>query len=158
MYRNKYNQKNVCPYKIIDIPTIVTYKLEDFSCKQMFRHRSKIVLYCPNEQFVQEQTEKFFSDNSLWRHNPQKPTTTKSKYASFNLDKPKLPPNTSDSSPNHNIISLDYPILTRKTAILELAAYENNRQNTTESLYHSLIFRLYKRQVFKEHIHQYKHI
>ena len=32
-------------YKIIDTPTLVTYKLEDFSGKQITRHRSNIVRY-----------------------------------------------------------------------------------------------------------------
>ena len=37
-------QKNV-PYKKKDTPTLVTYKLEDFSGKQITRHRSNIAPY-----------------------------------------------------------------------------------------------------------------
>ena len=52
-------------HKIIDTPTLVTYKLEDFSSKQVTRHRSNILPYYPKEIFVQEHMEKNFSDNLL---------------------------------------------------------------------------------------------
>ena len=54
----KIQTQKIGPYKIIDTPTLVTYKLEDFSGKQIARHRSNIVPYYPKELFVQEQTEK----------------------------------------------------------------------------------------------------
>ena len=65
--------------KIIDTPTLLTYKLEDFSGKQITRHRSNIVPYYPEELFVQEHREKYFSDNFLLKHHPKKPPLTKSK-------------------------------------------------------------------------------
>ena len=74
------------PYKILDTPTLVTYKLEDFSGKQITRHRSNIVPYYPKELFVQEQMEKYFSDNSLLKFHPKNSPFTKSKTVSFSLD------------------------------------------------------------------------
>ena len=87
----KIQPQKVGPYKIIDTPTLVTYKLEDFSGKQITRHRSNIVPYYPKELFVQEQMDKYFSDNSLLKLRPKKPTITKSKTVSFSLDNPNTP-------------------------------------------------------------------
>ena len=70
---------------------MVTYKLEDFSGKQITRHRSNTVPYYPKELFVQEQMTKNFSDNSLLKLHPKKPTITKSKTVSFSLDNPDTP-------------------------------------------------------------------
>ena len=67
----KIQPQKIGPYKIIDTPTLVTYKLEDFSAKQITRHRSNIVSYYPKELFVQEQMEKYFSDNSLLKLHPK---------------------------------------------------------------------------------------
>ena len=43
----KIQPQKIGPYKIIDTPTLVTYKLEDFSGKQITRYRSNIVPYYP---------------------------------------------------------------------------------------------------------------
>ena len=61
----KIQPQKIEPYKIKDTPTLVTYKLEDFSSKQITRHRSNIVPYYRREFFVQEQMKKYFSHNSL---------------------------------------------------------------------------------------------
>ena len=74
----KIQPQRIGPYKIIDTPTLVTYKLEDFSGKQITRHRSNIVPYYPKELFVQEQMTKYFSDKSLLQLHPKKPTLNKS--------------------------------------------------------------------------------
>ena len=87
----KIQPQKVEPYKIIDTPTLATYKLEDFSGKQITRHRSNIVPYYPKELFVHEQMDKYFSDNSLLKLHPKKPTITKSKTVSFSLDNPDTP-------------------------------------------------------------------
>ena len=78
---------------------MVTYKLEDFSGKQITRHRSNIVPYYPKELFVQEQMAKYFSDNSLLKLHPKKPTIAKSKTVSFSLDNPDIP-STDDPLPS----------------------------------------------------------
>ena len=75
----------------MDTPTLVTYKLEDFSGKQITRHRSNRVPYYPKELFVQEQMEKFFSDNSLLKLHPKKLSFTKSKSVSLSLDNLRIP-------------------------------------------------------------------
>ena len=59
-------------YKINDTPTLVTYKLDDFSGKHITRHRGNIVPYYPKETFRSEQMEKYFSDNYLLRLHPRK--------------------------------------------------------------------------------------
>ena len=82
----KIQPQKIGPYKIIDTPTLVTYKLEDFSGKQITRNRSIIVPYYSKELFVEEQMEKYFSDNSLLKLHPKKPPVTKSKTVSFSLD------------------------------------------------------------------------
>ena len=84
----KIQPQKVGPYKIIDTPTLVAYKLEDFCGKQITRHRSNIVPYYPKELFVQEQMEKytFKTDNSHLKLHPTKPKLTKSKTVSFSLD------------------------------------------------------------------------
>ena len=61
----KIQPQKIGPYKIFDTPTLVTYKLENFFGKQITRHKSNILPYYPKELFVQEQMEKYFSDNSL---------------------------------------------------------------------------------------------
>ena len=71
---------------------MVTYKLEDFSGKQIIRHRCNIVPYYPKELFVQEQMEIYFSDNSLLKLHPKKTTLKKSKTVSFSLDNLKVHP------------------------------------------------------------------
>ena len=88
----KIQPQKIGPYKIIDTPTLVTYKLEDFPGKQIARHRSNIVPYYPQELFVQEQMDKYFSDNSSIKLHPKNPTITKSKTVSFSLDNPNTPP------------------------------------------------------------------
>ena len=60
----KIQPQKIGPYKIIDSFTSVTYKLEDFSGKQI-THRNNIVPYYPKKLFVHKQMEKWFSDNSL---------------------------------------------------------------------------------------------
>ena len=87
----KIQPQKIRPYKKIDTPTLVTYKLEDFSGKQVTRHRSNIVPYYTKELFVQEQMEKYFSDNSLLKRHPKNPPLTKSKSVSFSLDKLNVP-------------------------------------------------------------------
>ena len=79
------------PYKIIDIPTLITYKLEDFSCKQT----TEVRLYLINlKNFsFQNKWEKNFSDNSLLRLYPKKPTITRLKSVSFSIDNPDIPSN-----------------------------------------------------------------
>ena len=54
----KIQPPTIGPHKIIDTPTLVTYKLEDVSGKQITRHRSNIVPYYPKELFVQKVTRK----------------------------------------------------------------------------------------------------
>ena len=49
----KIQPQRIGPYKLIDTPTMVTYKLEDFSGKPT-THRSYIVSYYPKELFIQE--------------------------------------------------------------------------------------------------------
>ena len=83
--------QKIGPYEIIVTPTLVTYKLENFSGEQINCHRSNIVPYYPKELLVQEQMEKYFSDNSLSKLHPKKPTITKSKFVSFSLDNPDIP-------------------------------------------------------------------
>ena len=61
----KTQPQKVGPYKIIDTPFLVTYNLDGFFVKQITRHRSNIVPYYPKKLFVQEQMQKYFSDNSL---------------------------------------------------------------------------------------------
>ena len=54
----KIQPRKIGPYKIIDTPTLVTYKLKDFSGNQITRHRSNIVAYYPKKLVVQGQMEK----------------------------------------------------------------------------------------------------
>ena len=70
-------------YKNIDTTTMVIYKLQDFSGKQIHRHHSNVVPYYPKNLFVQEQREKFFTDNSLLRLHPKKPNITKTNSVSL---------------------------------------------------------------------------
>ena len=97
--------------KIIDIRTLVTYKLEDFSGKQITRHRSNIVPYYLKELFVQEQIWKYILDNSLLRLHPKKPTIAKSKSVSFSLDNPDIPSD-NQPSPYHLVLCPKYPKIT----------------------------------------------
>ena len=90
-YQKRSNNKKIGPYKIIDTPTLVTYKLEDFSGKLISRHRSNIIPYCPKEHFDQKQMEKYFSDISLLKLHPKKSPRTKSKTVSFSPDNLKVP-------------------------------------------------------------------
>ena len=99
----------MAPYKIIDTLTLVTYKLEDFSGKQITRHRSNIVPFYPRELFVQEQMQKYFSDISLLKLHPTKPQFTKSKTVSFSLDNIKVPSTDDLPPPNYRVICLKYP-------------------------------------------------
>ena len=61
-------------------------------------HRSNIVPYYPKELFIQEQMEKYSSDNSLLKFHPMKPPLTKSKTVSFSLDNLEVP-STNDLPP-----------------------------------------------------------
>ena len=101
----------------------------------------------------QEQIAKFFSNTSLVHFYPQKPTITQSKSVSSNLDTPSKPSNADKASHQPPYTRLEYPRQARKTTLLERYAYENNRQNSTKSLYHSRKFRLYERCTFNEHIY-----
>ena len=87
----KIQPQKLGPYKIIDTPTLVIFTPEDFSGKQTTRHRSNIVLYYHKELFVQEQMEKYFSDNSFLKLHPKKPPLTKSRSVSFSLDNLNVP-------------------------------------------------------------------
>ena len=89
-YQKRSNLKKL-DLKIIDTPTLVTYKPEGFSGKQITRHRSNIGPCFPKELFVQEQMEKPFSDNSLSKLHPTKPPLTKSKTVLFSLDNLEVP-------------------------------------------------------------------
>ena len=71
--------QKIGPYKIIDTPTLVTYKVEGFSGKQITRHRNNIAPYYPKDFSVQEGMEKYFSENSLLRLHPKTTTINKSK-------------------------------------------------------------------------------
>ena len=94
--------KKIQPQKmdleIIDTPTSGTYKLEDFSGKQITRHRSNIVPYYLKELLIQEQVEKYFSDNSLLKLNSKKRTITKclvySRQPRHTIHRWPLPPDT----------------------------------------------------------------
>ena len=114
------------PYKIIDTPTLVTYKLEHSSGKQITRHRSKIVPYYPKNLFVQEQMEKYFSDNSILKLNPKKPPLTKSKTVSFSLDNLKVP-SADDLPPNYLVTRLKYPNTLPKTTLQERVVFDDNQ-------------------------------
>ena len=114
----KIQPQKIGPYEIIDTPTLVTYKLEDFSGKQITRHRSNIVPYYPKEFFVQEPMEKYFSDNSLLKLHPKKLPFTKSKTVSFSLDNLKVP-STDDLSPNYLVTRLKYPIKLQETVVFD---------------------------------------
>ena len=95
----KIQPQKVGPYKIVGTPTLVTYKLDDFSGKQITRHRSNIVRYYPKELLVQEQMEKYFSDTSLLRLYPKRPPVTKTKSVLFSLDHPDTQSNNESSPP-----------------------------------------------------------
>ena len=122
----KIQPQKIGLYKIIDIRTLVTYKLEDFSGKQITRHRSNIVLYYLNELFVQEQIQKHVLDNSLLRLHPKKPNIAKSKSVSFSLDNPDIPSD-NQPSPYHLVLCPKYQKTTLKTTIQETPGFEDNR-------------------------------
>ena len=113
-------------YKIIDTPTLVKYKLEDFSGKQITRHRSKIVPNYPKELFVREQMENYFSDNSLLKLHPKNSPFTKSKTVSFSLDNLKVP-STEDLPPNYPVTRLKYLHTLRKNALQETVVFGDNQ-------------------------------
>ena len=122
----KIQPQKVGTYKIIDTTTLFTYNSEDFSGKQITRHSSNILPYYPKEFFVQEQMEKYFSDNSLLKLHPTKPPFTKSKTVSFtlyNLEEPS----TNDLSPNHLVTRLKYPNILRKTTLQETLVFDDNQ-------------------------------
>ena len=98
----KIQARKVGPYRIIDTPTLVT-KQEDFSGKQITRNGNIIIPYYPKELFVQEQMEKYFSDNSFSKLQPKK--FTKSKSVSFSLDYSILP-STDNLSPSYFVTRL----------------------------------------------------
>ena len=95
----KIQPQKIGPYKIIDTPTLVTYKLEDFSGKQITRHRSNFVPYYPKELFIQEQMGKYFSDTSLLRLRPKQSITSTKKSLSFSLDHPDTPSESNELPP-----------------------------------------------------------
>ena len=80
-----------CPYKVIDTPSMVTYKLQDFSSKQITLHGSDSVPYYPQELLVQVKKQKYFSDNTFQLLHPQKLTIAKRKSVSFSLDTLSIP-------------------------------------------------------------------
>ena len=122
----KIQPQKIEPYKIIDTPTLVTYKLTDFSGKQITCHRSNIVPYYPKELFVQEQMEKYFSDNSLLKLHPTKPPLNNSNTVSFSLDNLEVP-STNDLPPNHPVTCLRYPKQLRKTTLQQIVAFGDNQ-------------------------------
>ena len=123
--KNIQSQK-IGPYKTIDTPTLITYKLEDFSGKQITRHRSNIVAYYPKELFIQEQMEKYFSDNSLLKLHPKKPPLIKSKSVSFSLDNLNVP-STDDLPSNYLATRLKYPNTLQKTTLQETIVFDDNQ-------------------------------
>ena len=108
----KIQPQKIGLYKIIDTPTLVTYKLEDFSGKQITHHRSNFVPY--------------YSKEFLVTTPPKKPTITKSKSVSFSLDNPDIPSN-NESSPYHPVICLKHPKVIRKNTIQETLVFDDNR-------------------------------
>ena len=131
-------------YKNIDTPTMVTYKLEDFSGKQIHRHHSNVVPYYPKVLFDQEQRKKFFTDNSLLQIHLKKPTITETNSVSLVQTDQLYHQTLTNTAPNHHITRLDYPILTRKSTILEQFAYESNRQKTAETTVKNFAFTNHK--------------
>ena len=98
---------------------MVKYISEDFSDKKITRHRSNMTP--PKELFFQEQMAKHFSNNSLLRLHPQKPTITKSKSVSLNLDMPGIPSSYLDNPPINDLIpNLDYSRHAWKTALQKM--------------------------------------
>ena len=122
----KIQPQKIGHYEIIDTPTLVTYKLGDFSGKQISRHRSNILPYYPKEVFVREQMEKYSSDNSLLKLHPSKPPLTKSTAVAFSLDNLEVPPS-NDLPHNHLVTCLKYPNTLRKTTLHEIVALDDNR-------------------------------
>ena len=114
------------PYKIIDTPSLVTYRLEKFSGKQITRLRCNIVPYYPKELFVQKQMEKYFSDISLLKLHPTKPPLAKSNTVTFSLDNSKVP-STDDPPPNYLVTCLKNPNSLRKTTLHEIVAVDDNQ-------------------------------
>ena len=64
-FSKKVQPQKIGTYKIIDSPTLVTYKLGECSGEEITRYCSKIVPYYPKELFVQEQMKTYISENSL---------------------------------------------------------------------------------------------
>ena len=76
--------------------------------------------------FVQEQMEKYFSDNSLLKLHPTKPPLTKSKIVSFSLENLEEP-STIDLSPNQLVTCVKHPNTLRKTTLQEIVAFDDNQ-------------------------------
>ena len=88
----------------------------------------------PQKIFVDEQMEKYFSDNSLLRLWPNKSTPSMSKSVSLSLDNSDIPSN-NEPSPYGSVVSLKYPkknLENYNTKVTQL-----RKQPTKESLYHS---------------------
>ena len=126
---------------------MVTYKIEDFSGKQINRHRSNFVPYYPKKIFVQEQMEKYFSDNSLLRLHPKKPTITKSKSVSFSLAISDIP-STNDLPPTHCSLS-EIPKSTSENFTTRDTLLDANRRKTIEFLYHTRKLWLLEQRMYK---------
>ena len=52
----------------------------------------------------------------------------------------------------------EYPVQTRKTTILEISAYQSNRQRILEAFYWIQMFWLQERQTINTHIYHCNHI
>ena len=60
------------PYQIIDKPTEVTYKLTDFSKKELVQHRNNLLPYYPKEYALREITQLYsFTGLHIVQNNPQ---------------------------------------------------------------------------------------
>ena len=60
------------PYQIIDKPTEVTYKLTDFSIKEIVQHRNNLLPYYPKECALRELTQLYsFTGLHIVQNNPQ---------------------------------------------------------------------------------------
>ena len=107
-----------------------------------------MVPYYPKELFVQEQMEKYFSDNSLLKLYPKKPPLTKSKSVSFGLDNLNVP------STDNLFPQLPCNPSEKLEHTSENYTKRNNRLGrqsikTTEPLYHNEKFRLHEQRTFK---------
>ena len=122
----KIQPQKIGLYKIIDTPILVTYKQENFSGKQITRHRIIIVTFYPKELSVPEQMENYFLDNTLLKLHPKKPTIAKSKSVPFSQDNPDIP-YTDELSRRHLATRLKYPNTLRKTTLQETLVLDPNR-------------------------------